>query len=214
MAETRRKKRRKKVVAKKVTKKKVTKAARKKKKKPGGTTMERAAQMSEMRAEGHTFEAIAAEFGVTRQRVHQLVSGASEEAPKADKKQGNHSPNPELLRGRGVQEKIKQYDAASRDASEVRIGDRLVYMRMKRGLTIGQLSQESEVPYGVLSTYENNKAQPSCDSLRKLCTALEISAHWLLFGEMEADTQSLQAEVKKWKQRAIRLRKELASQAD
>ncbi len=49
-------------------------------------------------------------------------------------------------------------------------------------MTIGQLAQESGVPYGVLSTYENNKAQPSCESLKKLCVALRVSAHWIVFG--------------------------------
>jgi transcriptional regulator with XRE-family HTH domain len=212
--------RRKKKVAKKKVVQSTTGRPKKKRKKRRDTTVDtvdRTAQMNAMREEGYTFEAIAEEFGVTRQRAWQVVVGS---APVENKEEegNNHSPNPELLRGRGVQAKIKQYHAVEENASETDIGDRIVFSRMRRGLTLGQLSEESEVPYGVLSTYENNKAQPSCDSLRKLCTALKVSAHWLLFGEpdaesgsLQAEVESLQADVRKWKQRAIRLRKELAS---
>lgn len=187
MAEKKRKVK-KKVAKKKATRKKVakkkTKAIKKKKRRPREKAMDRAEQMTAMRAEGHTFEDIAQQFGVSRQRVHQLVSGAELAATTAKKTKAssNGGPNTELLRGRGIQEKIRQYEAVEEDAKSAEVGDRIVYCRLKRGLTIGQLAQESEVPYGVLSTYENNKAQPSCESLRKLCVALRVSAHWIIFG--------------------------------
>lgn len=172
---------------KKVAKKKATrkKTAKKKKARPKGSkTMDRAEQMSAMRSEGYTFEEIASEWGVSRQRVHQLVSGAELAAatPSKKTKAKNGGPNAELLRGRGIQEKIRQYEDAEKNPAEVQVGDRIVYCRLKRGMTIGQLAQESGVPYGVLSTYENNKAQPSCESLKKLCIALRVSAHWIVFG--------------------------------
>lgn len=185
MAEKKRKAKKK--VAKKKATRKVTskkKATAKKKRRPREKKMDRAEQMTAMRAEGHTFEDIAQQFGVSRQRVHQLVSGAELAATTAKKTKAasNGGPNTELLRGRGIQEKIRQYEAVEADAKTAEVGDRIVYCRLKRGLTIGQLAQESEVPYGVLSTYENNKAQPSCESLKKLCTALRVSAHWIIFG--------------------------------
>jgi transcriptional regulator with XRE-family HTH domain len=169
---------RKKVAKKKATKKKVTR----KKKKARPQVIDRATQMQDRREQGYTFEAIAEEFGVSRQRVHQLVSGA-EGATPPKKKSSNNEPATDLLRGRGIEEKKRQYKAAAKNAVKATVGDRIVFCRLKRGMTIGQLSQESDVPYGVLSTYENNKAQPSCESLRKLCVALRVSAHWILFGQ-------------------------------
>ncbi len=177
------KKRKKKVAKRKATRKK---AAKKKTRPKRSKAMDRAEQMSAMRSEGYTFEEIASEFGVSRQRVHQLVSGAELAAATSSKKtKANNSsgPNMELLRGRGIQEKIRQYEVADADPASAEVGDRIVYCRLKRGMTIGQLAQESDIPYGVLSTYENNKAQPSCESLRKLCTALRVSAHWIIFGQ-------------------------------
>jgi len=135
---------------------------------------DRAGQMQQLREDGYTFGAIADEFGVSRQRVHQLVSGAR--APKEVPERDPKEPPSELLRGRGIQRKMEQFK------NRETVGDRIVYRRMKCGWTIGQLAQESGIPYGVLSTYENDKAQPSCDSIRKLCKALEMSAHWLIFG--------------------------------
>jgi transcriptional regulator with XRE-family HTH domain len=183
MAEKRKAK--KQVARKKVAKKKATRKKKKATKKKREKPMDRATQMSEMRSEGYTFEDIAKEFNVSRQRVHQLVSGAELAAAssKKTKATSNGGPNAELLRGRGIQEKIRQYEVADTDPAAAEIGDRIVYCRLKRGMTIGQLAQESSVPYGVLSTYENNKAQPSCESLRKLCVALRVSAHWIIFGQ-------------------------------
>lgn len=158
-------------------------AKKRKRRKVVETPQDRTERMVAMREEGYTFGAIAEEFGVTRQRVYQLVAGSKDAPPTApEKEHNNHKPRPELLRGRGIEEKLRQYEAARHNAASADIGDRIVYARMRRGLTIGQLAQESELPYGVLSTYENNKAEPSCESLRKLCTALQVSAHWVLFG--------------------------------
>jgi transcriptional regulator with XRE-family HTH domain len=156
--------------------------ARRKKEKPTESPQERADRMVAMREEGYTFEAIAEEFSVSRQRVYQIVSGSKESPPPKKEKGNNHEPRAELLRGRGIDEKIRQYKAARHDAESADVGDRIVFARMRRGMTIGQLAQESGLPYGVLSTYENNKAEPSCESLRKLCGALNVSAHWVIFG--------------------------------
>jgi len=174
----RRAKKKVKVVKKKATRKK----ARKRKPHPRETVMERDEQMVALRAEGYTLEDIGQEFGLTRQRVHQLVSGGA--APPKKRPKGNHrkGPDVDLLRGRGIEKKIDQYEAADSDAVSAEVGDRIVYCRLRRGMTIGQLAYESGVPYGVLSTYENNKAQPSCANLRKLCMALRVSAHWIIFG--------------------------------
>ena len=144
---------------------------------------ERADQMLSMRGEGYTLQDIAGEFGVTRQRVHQLVAGSVEIPVTRSNHSDKSTPNPDLLRGRGVQGKVQQFEEAHRNAAEAKVGDRIVYKRMRRGLALGALSLESGVPYGVLSNYENNKSLPNCANLRKLCVALRCSAHWILFGE-------------------------------
>jgi hypothetical protein len=159
-----------------------------KKRLKGTRVKDRADQMVAMREKGHTFERIAEEFGLTRQRVHQLVTHGQPLRKIGRKakpmKPEATEPDEALLRGRGVAEKVRQFKVAHKSATTAEIGDRIVYARMKHGWTLGHLSSESGVPYGVLSTYENNRSQPSCDSLRKLCLALQCSAHWLLFGRM------------------------------
>jgi transcriptional regulator with XRE-family HTH domain len=175
MAQRKTKAKKKTSAARKPTAKK-KKTTKKKKARQRKEPMDRSAQMQEMREQGYTFGAIAEEFGVSRQRVHQLVSGARS-AEEASPKTNNNEPRADLLRGRGIQQKLEQFH------NPETVGDRIVYRRLKVGWTIGQLSQESGVPYGVLSTYENNKAEPSCESLRKLCMALRVSAHWLIFGQ-------------------------------
>lgn len=154
-----------------------SKRRKKKKKKKVKMAQDRSTQMQEMRKQGATYSSIAEAFGISRQRVFQLISSAraaEDELPKVDN--GNNDPR-SLLSGRGIQKKLEQYRQPKT------MGDRIVCRRLKKGWTIGQLSQESGLPYGVLWTYENNRAEPSCESLRKLCVALGVSAHWLVFGK-------------------------------
>lgn len=156
----------------KVAKSKAKKVA-KKTKKTRAKPESRGDRMRKMRDKGMTFEAIAAVFGVSRQRVHQLIT----EAYATDEHPKEKTPHSHLLRCRGSQRKQEQME------NPETLGDRIVYKRLKAGWTLGQLANESGVPYGALSSYENNRAEPSCESLRRLCLALQVSAHWLLFGE-------------------------------
>jgi len=132
----------------------------------------RAERMAKLRADGWTYEKIAEKFSLTRQRVYQVLNEEGQTRPKQEPGQ----PKAELLRGRGIQAKLEQYN------NPQEMGDRIVWKRMKLGKTIQELSEISGIPHGVLSTYENNRAKPSCDNLMKLSVALRVSAHWLLFG--------------------------------
>ena len=136
------------------------------------TIDDRSQQIVQLREQGYTLKAIADQFGITRQRVHQLILKAQGRDP--------YSPG---FTGRGALTKSKQFQLVRKDAQAAALGDRLVFIRRKRGMSLGELSQLSGIPHGILGSYEGNLKEPSCDNLRKICQALRASAHWLLFGK-------------------------------
>ena len=95
-------KKKKKAKAKKATKAKVKKP----RVVPPPTSGSREDRMRHMREAGMTFEAIASAFGMTRQRVHQLIT----EAREADENPEEKEPHAHLLRGRGSQRKQEQLE--------------------------------------------------------------------------------------------------------
>lgn len=160
-------------MAKKTTKAKRPKARRKRERDVPAPdpSKSRPEQMRHLRDKGWTYERIAARYNLTRQRVWQIINRGqpAEERPPRERPKT-------LLHGRTAERKLEQ---ASNPKT---VGDRIVYRRIKMEMTIGDLSDHSGIPYGVLSNYENNTSKPSFESLKKLSTSLKVSAHWLIFG--------------------------------
>lgn len=158
---------------KKKAKAKRPKARRKREREPAAPdpSKSRPEQMRHLRDKGWTYERIAARYNLTRQRVWQIINRGQpvEQRPPRERSRT-------LLHGRTAERKLEQAN------NPQTIGDRIVYRRIKMELTIGDLSDRSGIPYGVLSNYENNSSKPSFESLKKLSMSLGVSAHWLIFG--------------------------------
>ncbi|MAA87936.1 MAG: hypothetical protein CME39_09815 [Haliea sp.] len=66
------------------------------------------------------------------------------------------------------------------------LGDNLRRLRMDKGLTQGDLSNESGVGLGQISKLERNKADPTLSTIYKLMGALDCSADRLLMDKEKA----------------------------
>ena len=66
------------------------------------------------------------------------------------------------------------------------LGDNLRRLRMDKGLTQGDLSNESGVGLGQISKLERNKADPTLSTIYKLMSALDCSADRLLMDKEKA----------------------------
>jgi transcriptional regulator with XRE-family HTH domain len=65
----------------------------------------------------------------------------------------------------------------------MKLGDTILSLCKKRGLTLAKLSRDSGVPTQTLHGWTIGKAAANLDQLRKVASALEISFHELAFGE-------------------------------
>lgn len=63
------------------------------------------------------------------------------------------------------------------------IGERLKQYTDVKGINFSKLSKLTGIPQGALSEIRNGKRDPGAETLRKLVTNTDISAHWLLTGE-------------------------------
>jgi len=66
------------------------------------------------------------------------------------------------------------------------LGENLRRLRLDRGLTQGDLSNESGVGLGQISKLERNKADPTLSTIYKLMAALDCSADRLLMDKEKA----------------------------
>lgn len=63
------------------------------------------------------------------------------------------------------------------------IGQRLRAYRVKKNLTLVQLSNLIGISHGSLSGLENSKSKPSAETLSNLCLYTDIDINWLLTGK-------------------------------
>jgi transcriptional regulator with XRE-family HTH domain len=56
----------------------------------------------------------------------------------------------------------------------------LIYARQRRDMTAEQLSKRSGINASQISHFETDKREPSAANIRKLATALDITADYLL----------------------------------
>jgi transcriptional regulator with XRE-family HTH domain len=80
------------------------------------------------------------------------------------------------------------------------IGDRLKMVRKLKGLSLGKLAALTGLSKGNLSSYENNKTNPSVTALVPILKHLGVNINWLLTGEGEifnCNNKEDNAEIKK-----------------
>lgn len=63
-------------------------------------------------------------------------------------------------------------------------------LRTARGLTQDALAAQLHVTRQAVSNWENGKAQPDIETLKKLSQALNVPAEMLIYGKKEGDTQA------------------------
>lgn len=62
------------------------------------------------------------------------------------------------------------------------IGERIKYLRTQNNWTVQQLADLIDKTKGNVSSYENNKYEPSAQTIIKICEQFKVSADWLLTG--------------------------------
>lgn len=71
--------------------------------------------------------------------------------------------------------------------NKLEIGQRIRKLRLQHDLTQAELAEELDISVNFLSEIENGKKGLSQDSIAKICTKLQCSADYLLFGESKND---------------------------
>ena len=67
------------------------------------------------------------------------------------------------------------------------IGEKLRKLRSEKGLSQTGLERLSGVHCKTLSKYENDRAQPTADTLRKIAQALQVTSDYLIFDNAPRD---------------------------
>ncbi len=63
------------------------------------------------------------------------------------------------------------------------VGDRVKYMRDRRGFTQEQLAKKSRVSQSTIAQIESSRKDPSMTTLKKLCGALDVEMAVLFAGD-------------------------------
>ncbi|HBO45599.1 MAG TPA: XRE family transcriptional regulator [Planctomycetaceae bacterium] len=73
--------------------------------------------------------------------------------------------------------------AESRRHAPTSVGARLRQLRLQRGLSIVQLARQVDVTGGLISQVENDQADPSLTTLRKIAHALDVPIFYFFLSE-------------------------------
>ncbi|MCG8483276.1 MAG: helix-turn-helix domain-containing protein [Clostridia bacterium] len=63
------------------------------------------------------------------------------------------------------------------------IGSRIKYLRKINNLTVDQLAVLIGLKKGSISSYENNRYEPSAKTVVSICQQFNVSSDWLLMGK-------------------------------
>jgi len=63
------------------------------------------------------------------------------------------------------------------------IGERLLWARMRAGLTVRALAEVAGVAFSAVTEIEKNKRRPRTDTTERLAVALGITPCWLSYGD-------------------------------
>jgi transcriptional regulator with XRE-family HTH domain len=84
-------------------------------------------------------------------------------------------------------------------------GAKLKALRKQRGITQTQIAEELGIRQNTYSDYENDKTQPSIESIVKICKLLDVPADVLFYDEVNEDTNSISNAVSQYLQDRGRL---------
>ncbi len=75
------------------------------------------------------------------------------------------------------------------------LGERLNYVRKKKGYTQDSLAESIGVSRGVIFNLEKNKTEPQAIVINAICQTLKINKDWLIngAGEMEDNSEASQS---------------------
>ena len=75
------------------------------------------------------------------------------------------------------------------------LGERLNYVRKKKGFTQDSLAESIGVSRGVIFNLEKNKTEPQAIVINAICQTLKINKDWLIngAGEMEDNSEASQS---------------------
>ena len=76
-----------------------------------------------------------------------------------------------------------------------RLGNRIRYYRMKKGVTVKDFAQEIDIPKSSLSTIENGEVKPSVETFVKIANALGVDFDALLCDSVFKDIDLLEKEI-------------------
>jgi transcriptional regulator with XRE-family HTH domain len=76
------------------------------------------------------------------------------------------------------------------------LGARLTRYRLFLNQIMSEFEQLTNIPQSTLSAIENNKYEPSLDTLKKLVLTTDLNIHWLLTGEGEMLREEMEVEKK------------------
>lgn len=76
------------------------------------------------------------------------------------------------------------------------LGERLNYVRKKKGYTQDSLAESIGVSRGVIFNLEKNKTEPQAIVINAICQTLKINKDWLIngAGEMEDNSEASQSD--------------------
>ncbi|MCG8643312.1 MAG: helix-turn-helix domain-containing protein [Desulfobacterales bacterium] len=76
------------------------------------------------------------------------------------------------------------------DLNLSKIGGRVAYLRLSRGLTQDQFSKLTGFSKGNVSGLESHKYEPSARAIVKLVELFDVTADWILFGDKTPEKKS------------------------
>lgn len=62
------------------------------------------------------------------------------------------------------------------------IGERIRALRIKKNLSVAEMSIQIGFPRRYIYFWESGKVKPSCDNIEILCLFFNVSADYLIFG--------------------------------
>jgi len=65
----------------------------------------------------------------------------------------------------------------------MKIGQNLIKLRKKKGLSLRELEKEIGISYNTLGSYERNTCQPTIENCYKICKYFEVPMEYLIFGD-------------------------------
>lgn len=66
--------------------------------------------------------------------------------------------------------------------------ERIKQRRKEKGLSQAELAKKTKITQTAISAIERGRSDPSATALKDICSALKVSADWLLFGDKNGGT--------------------------